>query len=52
MNAWDMLDPNALTTEQRDPEMFSRPLVSPPSQPVPPIPQEDHESESDSLSRS
>jgi hypothetical protein len=43
LNAWDMLDAKILTTERLDPETFSRPLVSPPSQLVPSIPQEDHE---------
>ena len=36
MSAWDELDANTLAKGKVDPELFSKPLVLPPSRPVPP----------------
>jgi hypothetical protein len=39
-DAWDMVDWKTLKPEKLNPEDFSKPMVSPPSGPVPEIPQE------------
>ena len=42
MNAWDKLDPTVVKPEGRlNPEDFEKPMVTPPSRPVPDIPQQD-----------